>query len=134
MCSNQADLGVAQALEQRGRGRRGLEALDAIKQNHYDLVLMDCDDVDTLNAIAGRIIRRLELPMVFNTAECRISASIGITVSSFYREFDPVMMAADADAALYASKNRGRACHTFYAPAAVKGGRQGQANLARAPG
>ena len=102
--------------------------------DEFVLVLMDCDDVDTLNAIAGRIIRRLELPMVFNTAECRISASIGITVSSFYREFDPVMMAADADAALYASKNRGRACHTFYAPAAVKGGRQGQANLARAPG
>lgn len=84
--------------------------------DEFVLVLMDCDDVGQLNRIARRIIRRLEKPILFQGAVCRVSASIGITVSSHYREVSPQRLCDDADRALYSSKRRGRARHTFYLP------------------
>jgi len=84
--------------------------------DEFVLVLMGCEDLDLLNRIAGRIIRRLERPILFDGAECRVSASIGTTVSSFYPKLSIDQMCSDADAALYRSKDRGRACHTLHAP------------------
>lgn len=67
-----------------------------------------------LDDISHRLIRRLEVPIVFGGEDCRISGSIGITMSEDYPEIDIPRMQEDADLALYASKHRGRACHTFF--------------------
>lgn len=64
--------------------------------------------------ISDRLISRLERPIPFGADNCRISASIGITMSEDYDTLDVAVLQEDADIALYASKNRGRACHTFY--------------------
>ncbi|WP_323765453.1 diguanylate cyclase domain-containing protein [Marinovum sp.] len=64
--------------------------------------------------ICDRLIARLERPIAFGTDNCRISASIGITMSEDYETLDRALLQEDADIALYASKHRGRACHTFY--------------------
>ena len=66
-----------------------------------------------LSLIADRLLVRLEQPILFGDAPCRISASIGITVSDDYADPNAETMLNDADRALYASKNAGRAQHTF---------------------
>ncbi|RSK31632.1 GGDEF domain-containing protein [Rhodovulum iodosum] len=74
------------------------------------LVLFDgLADAARLTAIARRIIARLERPMPFDGTLCRVSASIGATLSIFYDRPDAERVLRDADAALYASKHKGRA-------------------------
>lgn len=65
---------------------------------------------------AGRVIFGLEVPLVFEGQPCRISGSIGATVSDFYDLPDPDRMLSDADAALYASKRNGRGRVTLHRP------------------
>ena len=67
-----------------------------------------------LMQIAGRIIERLTHPMTFEAQTCRISASIGVTVS--VRHGPPAIdqMHAEADEALYKSKRTGRGRATMY--------------------
>lgn len=71
-------------------------------------------EIARLREIAGRVVAELERPVAFGGRECRISASIGISLSTAYERPDPDRMIADADAALYASKVAGRARHTFH--------------------
>lgn len=66
-----------------------------------------------LRRIAERIIEQLENPVAFEGHTCRISGSVGITMSTLYPDPSAEQMLADADAALYASKHRGRACVTL---------------------
>ncbi len=70
-------------------------------------------DPERLRSIAARIIERLEEPVSFEGRTCRISGSVGITMSTLYAEPAAEAMLADADAALYASKHKGRACVTL---------------------
>ena len=72
-----------------------------------------CDRV-RLNEIARRLITRLEKPMPWQGQECRISASIGTTLSINYPQPQAITMLADADDALYAAKRGGRALHVFH--------------------
>lgn len=71
-------------------------------------------DVATLKDIAARVISHLEEPINFGDVTCRISGSIGTTISDLYNDLDAQRMLADADAALYASKHAGRAQVTFH--------------------
>jgi len=71
---------------------------------------------ERLMQIANKLILALEKPIPFNGRSCRISGSIGIAVSTAYAVPDPEQMMHDADLALYASKNKGRACATIYSP------------------
>ncbi len=70
-------------------------------------------DPDRLRGIASRIIERLEEPVSFDGKTCRISGSVGIGTSTLYAQPVAEVMLADADAALYASKRKGRACATL---------------------
>ena len=69
---------------------------------------------DTLTAIARRIIEKMMQPIDFEGSVCRISASVGITVSTFYDPPKAAQMQQDADEALYASKRGGRAQAQFH--------------------
>jgi diguanylate cyclase (GGDEF)-like protein len=73
-------------------------------------------DQKRLEAVATRIIAKLETPIPFGDQMCHISASGGTVLSSDYVPPDATRMLADADLALYASKHKGRACHTFFSP------------------
>ena len=73
-------------------------------------------DEDKLLKIAGRIVTRLEKPVLFRDQTCQISGSIGITTSQMYAEMDADRMQSDADNALYESKRRGRGCATMAKP------------------
>lgn len=82
--------------------------------DEFVLLFHKLTDLNKLTDIARRIIRRLEVPIIFNGQECLISASIGTTISDFYSEPSVDKMLSDADLALYASKDKGRACNTVF--------------------
>ena len=81
--------------------------------DEFVLVFDRLVDPDRLRGIAERIIERLEEPVRFEGQTCQISGSVGIVMSTLYGDPEVETMLADADAALYASKHKGRACVTF---------------------
>jgi len=81
----------------------------------FVVIFAGCDDLALLDRIALRIITRLEEPISYAGETCRLSASIGTTVSSFYALPLAGQMLSDADEATYASKHAGRGQHTVFA-------------------
>ncbi|MBA83953.1 diguanylate cyclase domain-containing protein [Thalassobius sp. S69A] len=82
--------------------------------DEFVLIMNGIQNRETLSRIAARLIERLEHPIPFGGEECRISASIGIVLSVDYMPPTAQQLLEDADEALYASKRRGRACHSFH--------------------
>lgn len=94
--------------------------------DEFVLLFTGLTDRKRLSAIAGRMIRRLEQPVPFEDKVCKISASIGLVSTTQYDRPDGEQMMQDADLALYASKEKGRARFTF---ATVKNRGNGAAEL-----
>ena len=95
---------------------RGEDTIIRTGGDEFVLILARLSDRERLSEICMRLIARLEQPIPFQTAECRISGSIGATLS---REYDcPGLerMMEDADIALYAAKAQGRGCHVLFSP------------------
>ena len=86
--------------------------------DEFVVVLPRMGDAARLQQIASRIIRHLNAPILFEGQACHVSASIGMTLSSFYPRPDPQRMIEDADAALYASKRAGRGQAVMHSPLA----------------
>lgn len=84
--------------------------------DEFVVVLPGLSDRIVLTQIGLRIIDRISQPTDFEGNKCRISASIGLTVSTNYIAADIERMLADADAALYASKRAGRSQVQFFEP------------------
>ena len=90
--------------------------------DEFVLIFRSVTDPGDIDAIARRIIARLEEPIPFEGHECRISASIGTTFSQHYNHLDVDRLLEDADVATYASKRAGRGCHHIYSPRLREGG------------
>ena len=89
-----------------------VRALDIVARTGGDefvVLLREALRPNTLNAIGKRIISRLEEPIDYEGMRCRISGSIGVTLSSLYAAPGAERMLRDADGALYRSKRAGRA-------------------------
>lgn len=95
-------------------GTRSEETIARVGGDEFVLLFPGLTDHVTLERVAQRIIAQLEVPIPFNGAMCKISASMGTVLSSDYETPTSEEMFADADVALYASKHAGRACHSFY--------------------
>ncbi len=84
--------------------------------DEFVLIFVGLAKPDRLADLGRRIIARLEEPILFEGETCRISGSIGLTVSDFYRVTVAEEMMQHADIALYASKRNGRGRVTVYDP------------------
>ncbi len=84
--------------------------------DEFILLISRITDHERLDGIARRIIAGLEQPIPYGDVICRISGSIGTTISDYYEIPEIDRMMQDADSALYASKHKGRACHTIFIP------------------
>ncbi|MDK3018087.1 GGDEF domain-containing protein [Pseudodonghicola flavimaris] len=82
--------------------------------DEFVIVFDHLTDRPRLQRIARRLIDRLEQPMRFHGQSCRISASIGIAISTEMPDCDPLELLNQADMALYAAKRGGRAGMRFY--------------------
>ena len=82
--------------------------------DEFVIIFRDLVDPATIQRIAERLIERLEQPVIYNAIACRISGSLGTAISTDYAAPVPEQIMADADLALYASKERGRARHTLF--------------------
>lgn len=76
--------------------------------DEFVIVFHNLTEATQLSNIAKRVVARLSEPSLFQGETCRISASIGITISTDYDSPQANQMLSDADEALYASKNAGR--------------------------
>ncbi len=98
---------------------RASDTVARVGGDEFVLVFPDLVELERLTYIADRIVAGLEEPVSHEGHLCRISASLGITVSTAYERPDPDQMIADADQALYRSKVEGRARHNFHDAARV---------------
>lgn len=91
-----------------GEETRASDMAARVGGDEFVLLFPGLADPERLSQIARRIIERLTLPMEFEGQTCRISGSIGMTLSSHYDRPDAEQMLSDADEALYTSKRAGR--------------------------
>lgn len=87
---------------------RGHDTVARFGGDEFIILLRDLTDVATLERLASRIISGIE-GVLDPIENCRVSASIGIVVSTGYRELSIERMLRDVDSALYQSKREGRA-------------------------
>ncbi|MCB2136014.1 MAG: GGDEF domain-containing protein [Rhodobacteraceae bacterium] len=93
---------------------RKYDVVARVGGDEFVLLLPDTVEEARIGHIAARIIEELERPLDYNGQTCRISGSIGVTLSVFYDRPDADRMLSDADAALYASKRAGRGRYTVH--------------------
>ena len=96
---------------------RAEDTVARVGGDEFVLVFPDMADTARLEAAARRIIEQLSQPIDFDGQPCRISASIGIALSTQYAVPDADRMQSDADEALYASKRAGRGRAQVHRPA-----------------
>ncbi len=108
---------VAEVLQEETRAS---DMVARVGGDEFVLIFDNLVDLTVLDQIALRIIERLERPMDFGGKQCRVSASIGTTLSTFYNDPNVDRLLSDADEALYHSKREGRARHTIFDPDAMQ--------------
>lgn len=92
------------------RETRGGDTVSRVGGDEFVILFPDLTDLDMLRQIAGRVLAAIEIPIDYGTTSCRVSASIGLTMSG---DMPAGHLVAEAlleagDRALYASKDAGR--------------------------
>lgn len=95
---------------------RDTDTVARVGGDEFVLLFDRLQDKEILDRIARRLILKLEEPIPFNGQMCRISASVGTSLSDPEAGLDAAALLHQADVALYAAKNAGRAQHFFYSP------------------
>jgi len=83
--------------------------------DEFLVLFRDASDRESLNTIACRIREELSRPVMVDTRELQVTASIGISV--FPNDgADIYTLMKNADLALYQAKEAGRNCHRYFLP------------------
>src|SRR5476651_2267757 len=83
--------------------------------DEFTVILPNLDDTESIDRIAKTIIDNLAVPFKLGPDEAFISASVGVTLyPDDTRELD--VLFKNADQAMYAAKNAGRNCFSYFTP------------------
>lgn len=96
---------VAQVLQ---KATRDGDVAARMGGDEFVMVLHGATSCKSLRKLGQRIIREIKSPVEYGHNRCQVSASIGIAVSTNYDDPTAEQILADADAALYTSKQEGR--------------------------
>lgn len=102
------DFVLAEAANILREETRKSDTVARVGGDEFVVILRGETDRDHAARVAARIISELERPILFEGQPCRISGSVGVTLSGFYPVPAPDRMHADADEALYTAKRAGR--------------------------
>lgn len=98
---------------------RRQDFISRVGGDEFVILLPGITEPADLGRVARRLVRNIEQPIEWRGEACRISGSVGITMSSLYPDPDPDRMLSDADAALYQAKRNGRGCHRIHSARAA---------------
>ena len=90
------------------------DAVLRVGGDDFIIIFQGVTDLETLDAMADRLIRALEKPIESDGRMCKISGSVGITLATDYAVPAASQLLADADTALYAATNAGGAQHRVF--------------------
>lgn len=92
------------------RETRAGDTVARIGGDEFVLLFPELSDLGMLRQIAGRVLAAIEMPIEYGTISCRVSASIGLTMSYDMPDSQVVaeVLLGAVDRALYASKGAGR--------------------------
>jgi diguanylate cyclase (GGDEF)-like protein len=105
--------------EAAARLRQCLRESDVVARlggDEFMVLVRDTDDIQQADIVARKILATLLKPMVIHGHECRVTASIGISVFPTHGE-DEDTLTRTADLAMYLAKEEGRSAFRFYSPA-----------------
>lgn len=97
-----------------GDGMRKDDLSARIGGDEFVIICPSLTSKTRLGNMAASLIEAIEVPIPYEDRECRISASIGISIKNEGETLDPSTVLERADEALYASKHAGRAQFSFY--------------------
>ena len=95
---------------------RDTDHINRVGGDEFVILVNGLHDKKRIDGLGADIIRKLERPIPVDGAKCKISGSIGYTVSTFYDAPDAARMLADSDTALYAAKRAGRGRTVAFSP------------------
>lgn len=95
---------------------RGDDTIIRTGGDEFVLIFAGITNEKSVSEIASRLIKNLELPIIFEDEPCQISGSIGAALSCDYITPTQAHMMEDADKALYQAKNAGRGRHVLHRP------------------
>jgi diguanylate cyclase (GGDEF)-like protein len=98
------------------RETRDSDVVARVGGDEFVIILAETTDRLYLDKLGRRIVEGLETPMDYCGINCQISGSIGTVIWDGRAPTSPDTLLDDADIALYASKDAGRAQQTFYSP------------------
>jgi diguanylate cyclase (GGDEF)-like protein/PAS domain S-box-containing protein len=81
--------------------------------DEFMVILADLDNLETVERIAQSILSNMSEPFPLNGKQSYISASIGITIYPSDAS-DAEQLTQNADQAMYAAKDRGRNCYSYF--------------------
>jgi diguanylate cyclase (GGDEF)-like protein len=95
---------------------RSSDTLARFGGDEFAILLHEADGVMAARSVAQRVLEALEAPIVAGERRLSMSASIGIALGGGYDSGMPNELVRNADLAMYAAKDQGKARAELYAP------------------
>jgi len=83
--------------------------------DEFTIILADMDSVESPERVVKQLVEQLSMPFALQHEQVYVSASVGITL---YPDDGQTLsqLLKNADQAMYAAKNNGRNCYSFFTP------------------
>lgn len=94
---------------------REMDTVARMGGDEFTVILSQMTDPKNAGKIAEAILRKLSEPFMLGASQVTVSASIGITMYPADGG-DSAQLLKNADVAMYAAKNNGRGCFSYFTP------------------